>query len=235
MIVDIDNSESVQTFVKKVTQNWFDPDKMYFALVANGKISGDFWHITDDLLDRISEYLGQTQEEFLNIWDLKCSTYSVKIMGYHCTRHSNKNIYSEKGILPLSAETIKINDAQSIEAKGMWEYRSQPTPGPFFLLSYEFAKNPNNGFCSHGAEILTGCKGHHIDSNPVESVPLIIHCAIPYLLLPDPDKNYYAFTILKAYFNFIDPDDSNNLFEGYSIDLKGDKLDPEHIVQIEEN
>ena len=44
------------------------------------------------------------------------------------------------------------------------------------------------------------------------------------------------FCILKAFFNFIDPDDdSNNLFEGYSIDLKGNKLDTEHIVRIEEN
>ena len=33
-----------------------------------------------------------------------------------------------------------------------------------------------------------------------------------------------------------DPEDGlGNLFEGYSIDLKGNKLGPEHIVQIEEN
>lgn len=236
MIVDIDNSESVQAFVNKITQNWFNPDKVYYALRANGKTSTNFWHITDVLLDSISGCLNQAKEEFVDIWNQKCLTYSVKIMGYHCTRHSNKNIFSEKGILPLSEKIIKINDVQSVEAKRMWEYRSQQTPGPFFLLSYKFAKSPSNGFCSHGSEVLLSCNGYQMNADTVGLIPLIIHCAIPYSILPDPDKNYYAFSILIAYFNFIDPDvDSGNLFEGSSIDLKGNKLDPEHIVQIEEH
>jgi hypothetical protein len=236
MIVDIDDSESVLTFVNQITQNWFSPDKMYFDLRVNGKTSINFWYITDHLLDNISGYLNQTKEEFMDIWDQKCSTYSIKIMGYHCTRHSNKNIFSENGIMPLSEENLKINDVQSVEAKEMWEYRSQQEPGPFFLLSYKFAKRPNNSFCSHGPEILSACNGYQMNADPAGLIPLIIHCAIPYSILPDSDKNYYAFSILKAYFNFIDPDDdSDNLFEGSSIDLKGSKLDPEHIVHIEKH
>lgn len=235
MIVDIDNSESVQTFVNKVAQNWFIPDKMYYDLKASGKTSGDFWFITDHMLDSISGYLNQTKEEFVDIWNQKCMTYNAKIMGYHCTRHSNKNAFSEKGIMPLSVENIRINDVQSVEAKRMWEYRTQEDPGPCFLLSYKFAKSPSNGFCN-GPEILECCTGYQNNADPAGLIPSIIHCAIPYSVLPGSGKNYYAFSILLAYFNFIDPDDdSDNLFEGATIDLKGNKLEPEHIVQIEEH
>jgi hypothetical protein len=236
MIVDIDNSRSVQALVDKVSEYWFDPKGMYSDLKANGKTnSPHFWAITHQLLADISEYLDQTSEEFLNKWNKKCVTHGARIMGYHCTRHSNKEVFAEKGILPLSNETIKIFEDrnQSMKAKGMWEYRSQRGPGPYFLLSYADAKNPSNHFCNSGPEILLACAGYQVDVDPVRSIPLIIHCAIPYSILPD--KDYYAFCILIACFNSIDPeDDSNNLFEGYSIDLKGNALDPQYIVKIEE-
>jgi hypothetical protein len=63
--------------------------------------------------------------------------------------------------------------------------------------------------------------------------PLIIHCAIPFSILPV--DNYYIFCMLRGYFLFIDlDDDSANLFEGYSIDLCGSSLDPKYILKIEE-
>ena len=41
--------------------------------------------------------------------------------------------------------------------------------------------------------------------------------------------------MLKAYFLYIDPEDeSDNPFEGSSIDLCGSPLDPKYILQIEE-
>ncbi|MFC1867189.1 hypothetical protein ACFL0H_03540 [Thermodesulfobacteriota bacterium] len=77
------------------------------------------------------------------------------------------------------------------------------------------------------------CAGYHVDVDPAKSVPLIIHCAIPYSILSE--KDYFAFCVLIAYFNSLDPeDDLNNLFDGYSIDLKGKGLDPRHIVKIEQ-
>lgn len=236
MIVDIDNSESVQALVGRVSEYWFDPKGMYCDFKANGKTnSPDFWAITDRLLANISEYFDQKSDEFLDTWNQKCVTLGARIMGYHCTRHSNKEVFAEKGILPLSNETIRIfeNRNLSMGAKGMWEHRSQRSPGPYFLLSYKDAKNPNNYFCISGPEILLACAGYQVDADPAKSIPLVIHCAIPYSILPD--KDYYAFCILRAYFNSIDPeDDSNNLFEGYSIDLKGNALDPQYIVRVEE-
>ena len=156
-------------------------------------------------------------------------------MGYHCTRHSDKRVFLEKGVLPLSAETIKLTEGkkQTAQEVSMWEYRSQRSPGPWFLLSYKCSKRPENHFCLKGPEILLGCVGHQVDVDPATSVPLIIHCAIPYPLLSE--KDYFAFCVLSAYFNFLDPeDDLDNRFDGYSIDLKGKVIDPRHIVRIEE-
>lgn len=234
-LVDIDNSQSVQALVDKVFQHWFDPKRMYADLKANGKTnSPNFWGITHQLLADVSKYLDQTSEEFLKKWNQKCVAHGVKIMGYHCTRHSNKDVFAEKGILPLSDKTIRIfeDSNQSTEAKRLRKYRSQ-NPGPYFLLSYADARNPNNSFCRSGPEILLACTGYQVDTDSVKSIPLIIHCAIPYSMLPD--KDYYAFCILRAYFNSIDPEDNAlNFFDGYSIDLKGNALDPQYVFKIEE-
>jgi len=156
-------------------------------------------------------------------------------MGYRCTRHSDKRVFIEKGVLPLSEDTIKLSEDkhQTGQGKSMWEYRFQRSPRPWFLLSYECAKSPENHFCLKGPEILLGCDGLHVDVDPAKSVPLVIHCAISYSLLSE--KDYFVFCVLRAYFNFLDPeDDLNNLFDGYSIDLKGKVLDPLYIVRIEE-
>ena len=235
MNINIDDSKSVQTIVDKISEHWFDPKGVYFQLKANGKTnSPDFWDITKRMLADVSESLGQTPEQFLDTWNNRCVIHSVKIMGYHCTRHSNKEVFAEKGILPLSDETIKIfEDKNKVEAIRMWEYRKQRSPGPFLLLSYRDARNPNNHFLTKGPEILLACTGYQVNADTSKSVPLIIHCAIPYSILPD--KDYYVYCVLKAYFNFLDPeDDSNNLFEGYSIDLKGNGLDPRYVARIEE-
>jgi hypothetical protein len=236
MIIDIDDCRSLQAMVNRVSESWFNPEKTYSDFKANRKTdSPSFWAITRQLLGGVSESLGQRPAEFLEIWNQRCITRGVKIMGYHCTRHSDKQVFAEKGILPLSEETIKLleEENQTPQARYMWEYRSQRSPGPFFLLSYAFAKNPDNHFCRKGPEILLACSGRHVDVNREKSVPLIIHCAIPYSILPD--KDYYAFCILRAYFNFMDPnDEAINLFEGYSIDLQGRILDPCHILRIEE-
>lgn len=144
-------------------------------------------------------------------------------------------MFIEKGVLPLSEETIRLSEdkGQTALGKNTWEYRSQRSPGPCFLLSYKCAKSPKNHFCLKGPEILLACAGHHVGVDPAKSVPLIIHCAIPYSDLSE--KDYFAFCVLRAYFNFFDPeDDLNTLFDGYSIDLEGKSLDPLHIVRIEE-
>jgi hypothetical protein len=236
MIIDLDNSESVQAAVSQVSEGWFDPVEMYAGLKADGKTnSSGFWGIATQMLTDVSGFLGWTSAQFLNEWDQRCIDNNTKFMGYHCTRHSDKRVFIKKGILPLSEETIKLSEDknQTAQGKSMWEYRSQRSPGPWFLLSYRCAKSPENHFCLKGPEILLGCVGLHVDADPAKSVPLIIHCAIPYSLLSE--KNYFTFCVLRAYFNFLDPeDDLNDLFDGYSIDLKGKVLDPQYIVRIEE-
>jgi hypothetical protein len=230
MIIDIDDSISVQDAVGRISEDWFNPEEIYSVLKNNGKTySSEFWGVTAHLLADVSGALGLTSEQFLFEWNQRCIRHDAKIMGYHCTRHSNKQVFTEKGILPLSEETIKLSDEtnQTPKEKSMWEYRSQQTPGPWFLLSYKCAKSPNH-FCRKGPEILLACPGH-----PAMSVPLIVHCAIPYSILSE--KDYFAFCILRAYFNFLDPEgDLTNWFEGYSIDLKGKALGPQYVVRIED-
>ena len=236
MIIDIDNSESVQAAVEKVSKDWFDPVEMYAGLKTDGTTnSSGFWGIATQMLADVSGFLGWTSAQFLNEWDQRCIGNDAKFMGYHCTRHSDKGVFIEKGVLPLSEKTISLSEDKSQTAQGerMWEYRSQRSPGPWFLLSYKCAKKPENHFCLKGPEILLGCVGQHVGIDHAKSVPLIIHCAIPYSLLSE--KDYFAFCVLRAYFNFLDPeDDLNDLFDGYSIDLRGKVLDPRHIIRIEE-
>ena len=236
MIIDIDNRESVKAAMEDISSDWFNPAEIYAGLKTDGKTdSSGFWGETAHMLTDISGYIGLTSTQFMDKWDKKCIDNDTKLMGYHCTRHSDKHIFLKKGILPLSEETVRLSDDNSQTAYGKMvsEYRFQRSPGPCFFLSYKSAKKPDNHFCIYGPEILIGCVGHHIGVNPTKSVPLIIHCAIPYSLLSE--KDYFAFCVLRAYFNFLDPeDDSGNLFDGYSIDLRGKALNPQHIVSIEE-
>jgi hypothetical protein len=236
MIVDIDNRESIKTAIELITKGWFNLDEMYARLKATGKTdSSGFWNIHADMLAAISCILRCSSNEFLREWDQRCIDNDTKFMGYHCTRHSNKQVFLEKGILPLSEETVRLsNDScQSAREDSMREYRFERSPGPFFLLSYKCAKKPDNSFCLNGPEILLRCVGHHVGVDLSKSIPLIIHCVIPYSLLSETD--YFAFCVLLAYFNFLDPeDDSSDIFDGYSIDLRGKALKPKYIVKIEE-
>lgn len=227
MIIDIDDSDSLFAAVRRLSEGWFDPQGMYENLKANGKTnSPDFWRITTRMLADVSEYLGWTPDQFLNEWDQRCIQNDTMIMGYHCTRHSDRSVFTEKGILPFSEETIRLSKDKS---QTLWEYRFQRSPGPWFLLSYRYAKN--SGFCIKGPEILLARNGYHIGVDPAKSVPLIIHCVIPYSILSG--KDYLAFCILRAYFNFLDPDDDLT-FDGYSLDLNGKSLAPQYIVRTEE-
>ncbi len=236
MIIDIDNSDSVHAAVQHISKDWFDPVKIYAGLKAAGKTeSSGFWCPGTHMLTAVSGFLGWTSAQFLNEWDQRCIGNDMKFMGYHCTRHSDKHVFFEKGILPLSEETIRLSEdsSQTVQGRRMWEYRFHQSPGPWFLLSYKCAKKPENHFFLKGPEILLGCVGEHVGVEPADSVPLIIHCAIPYSLLSE--KDYFAFCVLRAYFDFLDPeDDMSDPFDGYSIDLRGKVLDPRHIIRIEE-
>ncbi|TAN41221.1 MAG: hypothetical protein EPN22_15940 [Nitrospirae bacterium] len=236
MIIDIDSRESIQSGVEQLSGGWFNPGELYACLKTDKKTtSSDFWNKSTHMLADISCYLGCPQDQFLSAWDRRCISSDTKFMGYHCTCHSDKKAFLKKGILPLSEETVRLSEnvIQAVHGKALWDYRSQHSPGPWFLLSYKCAKKPDNHFCLKGPEILSACTGHHVGVDPATSIPMIIHCAIPYLYLSE--KNYFAFCLFRAYFNFIDPEsDSDDLFDGYSIDLRGQALDPNHIIEIEE-
>jgi hypothetical protein len=236
MKLDVDNSSSVQSFVNKITADWFDIDSTYHTLKSNPHTNlSDFFYHSYYMMDVISNSLGCSPRDFLKTWEKKCLKHNAMLMGYHCTRHSNERVFINKGILPLSEKLIETSSVQkNIDAKETWERRLTNSPGPFFCLSYEEAKKPDNYFCRSGAEILSRVDGLQPTNNPAESVPLIIHCAIPFSIIPN--KEFCTFCIVRAYLFFLDPDPedgSENLFEGYSIDLCGVSLKPQHILRIE--
>jgi len=170
----------------------------------------------------------------------------------------DKSIEIFFSMLKLAFPTVSLPDGQKQELiqlignASLWKYRSGKGAGPYFFLSYKNAQMSDNFFHASGTEIwwlfvdilLSYCQNRKIafpcsDRNECRKIiagelrPLILHCAIPFSTLPTDD--YYIFCMLRAYFLFIDPeDDSDNLFEGYSIDLCGNSLDPKYIVKIEE-
>ena len=79
MIIDIDNSETVQAAVSRVSEGWFDPVEMYADLKANGKTnSPNFWGIATQMLLDISGFFGWTSAQFMNEWDQRCIDNNTK-------------------------------------------------------------------------------------------------------------------------------------------------------------
>jgi len=235
MIIDIDNANSVVAAVKIITKDWIDIDLIYQKIQSDNIVGiGNFWNITDEMIRIISEKISCSSEQFQDNFSHRLVNQKFQIMGYHCTRYSNKISFIEKGILPLSKGTIQFPEKQNSEsAENNLEYRLNEGSGPYFCLSYNSAKDPDNHYCNFGAEVLLGCHGKQPNNEISESKPMIIHCAIPFSILPE--HQHYIFCLLRAYFNFIDPtDESENLFSDYAIDLKNRPLSPKHIIRIEE-
>lgn len=156
-------------------------------------------------------------------------------------------------------QSFKLSHEQKRELKekikedDLWKYRSGKGAGPYFLVSYKDAQRPQNHFRKSGSEVLWSCADVLIqycqDENILfpcsdrfkyrkiiseKLIPMIIHCTIPFSILPVPDIDCYTYYMIIAYFNFIDPEeDLNNFFEGHSIDLKGNSLDRQYIIKIE--
>jgi len=120
--------------------------------------------------------------------------------------------------------------------------------GPNFFLSYQDAIKQDHDFLRNGSEIwwtcadslLQYCSEKNIalptaDRNELRAKisqnmsPLVIFCSIPFSFLSD--DPYYSGCMLKSYFDYLDPED--DFLEGGGLDLKGKKLDPQYIVDIE--
>lgn len=137
----------------------------------------------------------------------------------------------------------------SITQTDTWIFRQTVTGiGPDFFLSYKEAKRQNHGFLRNGPEIwwtcvdsiLQYCSENNIatptaDRNELRAqisqntIPLVIICSIPFSFLSD--DPYYSGCMLKSYFDYLDPGD--DFLEGGGVKLKGKKLDPQYIVDIE--
>lgn len=272
MIVDIDNKDSILSFLEIQTEGWFNAYNLYNEIHHAGKTkSPNFWSDSNELLRTVTEYLHFDLDKFLKEWNSRCLFNRLKVMGYHCTRQNSEDIFYNKGILPLSDEVIGIflstvvsefqipslteNQKDEIAATiikdGRWEYRSGKGVGPYLFLSYMDSKNQDNDFHVNGSEIfwlfidcfLEYCRLNNIDSgcsdrltfrNTISKklLPFIIHCEIPFSILCH--KNFITFCILRAFFNFIDPEYMDNIFEGYSIDMNGNILESRYIVLIEQ-
>jgi hypothetical protein len=253
------------------TKEWFDAYNLYNEISLAGKTkSSNFWYDSNELLRSVTGYLHIDLDKFLKEWSNRCLTNKLKIMGYHCTRQNNKDIFYSKGILPLSDEVIGIflstvvsefqmpsiterqidEIVQSITEDSLWKYRSGIGVGPYLFLSYTDSKKPDNDFNNNGSEItwlfidyfLKYCRLHSIDPGfpdrftfreaiSQKLIPFIIHCEIPFSMICH--KDYLTFCILRAFFNFIDPEDIS-IFEGCSIDMRGKTLEPKYIVLIEQ-
>jgi hypothetical protein len=238
MIVDIDSEKSVLSIVRDLTAAWFSVDDLYIEIKASGKTeSSGFWNITSTLLDTIANYLHMMPDNFREQWNRQCSVNALKIMGYHCTRHRNQDVFLRRGILPLSDEIISaffseiaallpssslnttalVELTKNVSKDNMWKYRSGKEAGPYFFISYKEAKNQDNDFHKSGPEIwwlctdnlLGYCHENNIDIAcsdrfalrdiiSGELLPFIIHCEIPYSMIPFKDD--CAFYMLRAFF-----------------------------------
>jgi hypothetical protein len=273
MIIDIDDKTSVLSVINYLTADWFGVADLYAQIKTDGKtVSSNFWNIASIMLDTIANYLEMPPDDFRDEWNRRCSIKELKIMGYHCTRQGDQNVFLHKGILPLSHDIIGAffseiatllnipsltmkeltKLTENIAKDRMWKYRSGEGTGPYFFISYKEAKSPNNDFHKSGSEIwwlcidhlLRYCHENNIDTACSDRIvlrriisdrllPFIIHCEIPYSMIPFKDN--CAFYMLRAFFAFIDPqDDFEDFFSGNSIDLKGQTLEPKYISQIEE-
>lgn len=146
-------------------------------------------------------------------------------------------------------EDDKRRIISKIMATHAWEYRLGSGGGPYFFLSYKATKNEKNHFIESGPEIwwvcvdnlLEYCRDNNINLPSLDrskwiqklsenSTPLIIHCLIPYAILPE--HHYCSFAMLRSYFNILDPED--DFIESGSLDLKGKPLDSKYILKVEE-
>lgn len=137
----------------------------------------------------------------------------------------------------------------SITQTDTWIFRQTVAGiGPNFFLSYQEAKKQDHDFLRNGSEIwwtcvdrlLQYCSENNIaaptaDRNELRTqisqntIPLVIFCLIPFSLLSE--DPYYSGCMLKSYFDYLDPGD--DFLKGGGINLKGKKLDPQYIVDIE--
>lgn len=265
-----DDQASVKGSVVRITNGWFDPNKIYSSLKDRGVTnSSNFWSETESLLDSISHELSIAREDFDRRFKESCHRLDLRLIAFHCTRSSRPETFIKNGILPLNEEVLwaflsesaialsafplsyedKKNFIMRFTKSDTWLSRVTVTGvGPYFFLSYQEASNKDNHFLRNGSEIcwafvdslIQYCRERNItlpttNRNEWRKIisqkmsPLIIRCSIPYsFLLDDP---YYSFCMFKSYFNYIDPED--DFFESGAIDLKGNKLDPQYIVDIE--
>jgi hypothetical protein len=173
MIIDIDDETLVLPIVRNLTAGWFNIGDLYFQMKGNGKTScGGFWTSSSPMLDTIADCLGMAGDSFRDRWNHRCSEVGLKVMGYHCTRHRDRDVFLQRGILPLSDEVIsaffsEINAVlklpsltstaieeltRSVVRDDKWKYRLS-RPGPCFLMSYKEAKIPDNDYHQNGPEI----------------------------------------------------------------------------------
>lgn len=177
MLCDIYDKSSILSAVENITKDWFNAKDLYEKLKSNKETEfSDFWNETDCLLDTIAKYLELPLNEFKEKFKHRCSIAHLKIMGYHCTRCTSKNIFYGQGVLPLSEKIIesflsiiftefqiRLNECQrnelfeKIVTNDMWIYRAGTGKGPYFLLNYKDANNSNNNFHSYGSEVWWVC------------------------------------------------------------------------------
>jgi hypothetical protein len=172
MLLDIDKIESVIESVETIA--WFDVRKLYKDLKTDNEThSINFWNITEHLLRVVSVRLGQSQEAFIDYWRNRCLAIGVEIMGYHCTRIHDPQIFRNQGIIPLNENSLEtffsllklafptflLPDRQKqeliqiIKDDSIWKYRAGTGAGPYFFLSCRSARNPDNSFYASGTEI----------------------------------------------------------------------------------
>jgi hypothetical protein len=155
--------------------------------------------------------------------------------------------------IPLLTPKEIAELTRSVVGDDKWKYRLAK-PGPYFLLSYKEATIPDNDYHQNGPEIWWLFVDHFImychekkiripcsDRASLRCMiskaltPFIIHCKIPYSMIPS--KDYCTFNILKTFFTSIDPDyDSGDAPEEISnkaIDLNGQTLEPIYFNRIE--
>jgi hypothetical protein len=125
-----DDQASVKDSIVRITNGWFDPNKIYSSLKGRGITNkSNFWIETKCLLDSISHELSIAREDLDRRFKESCHRLDLRLMAYHSTRASRPETFKENGILPLNEEVL-------------WAFLSESAIAlPTFPLSDEDKKN----------------------------------------------------------------------------------------------
>ena len=179
IVFNNDDQVSVKESILQITDEWFDPNEVYFSLKESGITNcSNFWGETNCFLESISSELSITPRDFNLKFKERCQRLDLRLMAYHCTRSDTPENFKNNGILPLKEEVLwdffsKLADAfptfalsdkdkerviLSIIQTDYWIHRQTIEGiGPDLFFSYKEAIEQNHDYLRNGPDIWWTC------------------------------------------------------------------------------